>query len=159
MKDIFLLLLLIFLVSGLFGQSDHASILVNFRVQEINNIEINESMLTFFMNYGRASGQIYEPVTMNATYNVSTTGENKKIFARLTERMPNGIYLDLRADAPAGARSDGYKTLNEVNQLLVDGISHTHKNHILLYFRMRANENAETQNTMQGRLVMFTITG
>jgi hypothetical protein len=124
--------------------------IINFSVPEVMHIRLNEHYLNFRMDYGGERGMIFEPRTITSTYNISSTGKNKSISASLSEPMPTGMDLYLRADPPDGATSEGFRRLQQgTNTRLVKGIMPVHQNHLLLYFRMEANQFAEKQSNRQ----------
>lgn len=157
MKRLYLLIFtVIFAMCHLYSQHRSADLNVIFSVPEINAISIIEPSIIFDLNYGGASGFIYEPRTVNARYNISCTGTNKKILASLNQSMPNHMTLELRADAPANAISMGPVPLTASPQVIVSNISHVHQSHLLLFFRLRAELGAPV-GPNQTRVVTFTI--
>jgi len=144
------------LISTLCAQSS-ANVRVAFSVPEVTMIKVNQEMINIDLRYGDASGLIYEPRTVTGSYNISSTGTNKRILAQLDYNMPNYMYLDLRADAPHNATSLGYVTLNAAPQVIVSNVTNVHQQNLLLWFRLRADLGAPTTPTSQLRVVTLTI--
>jgi hypothetical protein len=156
MKRIFLVLSIVIILCGtMYSQTRSTSLNVNFSVPEVNSIVINESSLNFNFIYGGPTGMIYAPVALSATYNITSTGTNKRVLASLDSPMPPNMSLLLRADPPTGAISSGDVNLTTAPQVLLQNISNVHQSNLLLRFTMRAELGAPARAGT--RTVLLTI--
>jgi len=143
-------------VSSVFAQNT-AQVKVLFSVPEVTMIKVNQQVINLDLRYGNTSGLIYEPKTVTGSYNISSTGATKKIYAQLDTPMPSFMYLDLMAVAPTQAHSLGYVTLSAVAQPIVSNVRNVNQQNLLLNFRLRAELGAPTSPSSQQRIVTLTI--
>jgi len=155
-KLLLTVLVCLFCMGSVYAQHS-ASVRVMFSVPEVTSIKINQQLINIDLRYGEHSGLIYEPKTVTGSYNIASTGTNKRILAQLGEPMPHNMYLDLRADAPHQATSMGYVTLDATPKTIVSNVSNVYQQNLLLYFRLRAELGAPTTPTSQYRIVTLTI--
>lgn len=158
MKKSYILTICLFLLATALFSDRSSSLNISFSVPEVQMITINDQSLHFNLNYAGHSGQLYEPRNVTTTYNITSTstGNPKRLLARLNQNMPSNVFLEVRAEAPTNANSLGYVTLTTGNQALVTGISNVHETGRLMQFRLKADLGAQVALN-QNRTVTFTI--
>lgn len=156
MNKVILLILITYLSTVVLLGSRNASLNVVFSVPDVQSIQVNETMINFSLNYGGHAGMLYEPRTVNTTYNITSTGNNKRLLARLNQNMPNNIFLEMKADPPQNANTMGYIALDTTQKALVTNINSVHQQNLLMYFRLRADIGAPV-TLNENRVITFTI--
>ena len=158
MKKILLPLVAVLSVSCLVAQSRSATNLdVYFTVPDVHYIAFTDNApMNFTLRHDGNSGRLYEPETRSKSYNITTTGTNKRLLAKLDQNMPTNTFLEVRADPPRNATSVGYVSLNAMQQPLVTGITNVQQNGLLMDVRLRAELGAPVVNN-HNRLITFTI--
>ena len=154
-KNIILIAIILVAITNISAQMrNHATVEIIFSVPEITNLQINDATLMFHLNYDPNSSSLYESRNLTSTYNIQSTGTNKRIMAKLENNMPQNTFLELRADPPSGAASVGYVTLNAMPQQIVTGISNVNADNLLLNFRLRADIGAPVATNQRNRVTL-----
>ena len=108
------------------------TITVNYEVQAINEINIDDASVTLTIT-AATPGVDPTQVTDNTTYDITTNcaADAKKLTAELNSDMPAGLTLKINMTAPTGATSPGAVTLAQapVSALTaIDGVSEANIN-------------------------------
>ena len=158
-KLVLLVLVLVFCSGLIYAQNNNTSnIVINYTVQDVVNIKINEPSRDLDLRFGGVGSSIYEAREINATYNIAVNSTRpKRLMANINQNMPNNINLELRATPPQGSNSLGYVPLTTMPQTLVSGINNVNQNNLLLNFRLSATLGAPATPTPQTRIVTLTI--
>ena len=146
MKNIFVLTIMV--IVGLFmagasyaGTSD--TITLNYEVQAINEINIDDASVTLTVNTAVAGSQptqVSQATTYDITTNCSTNA--KKLTAAINTAMPEGLTLSLNVVAPSGGSSAGTTTITNVAADVVTGIDAVAESDIAMTFYLDATAAA-----------------
>ncbi|MDD3502279.1 MAG: hypothetical protein PHE19_07655 [Candidatus Cloacimonetes bacterium] len=133
-----------------------ASTIVNFSVPDIQHIVLDNDALTMNLEYSGNTQRLYDPVVINRTYDIVSTGSFKRLVAQLNYNMPEFTTLEVKADAPANAVSLGYVSLSVAPTPIVTNISNVNQKNLLLYFKLNAKLGAPI-SINENRVITFTI--
>jgi len=101
------------MAGGVVFAASNDTITVNYEVQAINELNIDDASVTLTVDSATA-GSDPTQATDSTTYDVTTNaGDNaKKITAAINTAMPSGLTLKINMTAPTGASSAGAVTLS-----------------------------------------------
>ncbi|HOD54415.1 MAG TPA: hypothetical protein PKJ08_07800 [Candidatus Cloacimonadota bacterium] len=154
MKKILLLILLIQISCLMANRS--ASAVVHFNVPDIQQIILGEANLSMNLAYSGNTQSLYDPVILNSTYSIVSTGNFKQLVAQINQNMPANTSLEVKAEAPVNAVSLGYVPLSVAPNPVVTNISNVNQQNLLIYYRLKANLGAPV-SVNENRIVTFTI--
>ncbi|HPY96864.1 MAG TPA: hypothetical protein PL063_06595 [Candidatus Cloacimonadota bacterium] len=154
MKRIIIVILCLHAVLLLGNRS--ASTIVHFNVPDIQHVVLEEANLSMNLAYSGNTQRLYDPVVLNSTYSIVSTGNFKQLVAQLNQNMPEHTTLEVKADAPANAISLGYVPLSVAPNPIITNISNVNQKNLLLYYRLNANIGAPV-SVNENRVVTFTI--
>jgi len=115
------------------------TITVNYEVQAINELNIDDASVTLTVNSATA-GAVPDQASDATTYDITTNcaADAKKITGALNTTMPGGLTLKANMTAPTGATSAGATTLTDVAANLVTLIDGVAEANIALAFTLDA---------------------
>jgi len=119
------------------------TITLNYEVQAINEINIDDASVTLTVNTAVAGSQptqVSQATTYDITTNCSTNG--KKLTAAINTAMPAGLTLSLNVAAPTGGSSTGTTTITNVAADVVTGIDAVAESDIAMTFYLNATAGA-----------------
>ncbi len=151
-------LLIICFLAGtvLLSANRSASTVVHFNVPDIQQIILGEANLALNLSYSGNTQNLYEPVVLNSTYSIVSTGNFKQLVAQLNQNMPINTSLEVKAEAPVNAVSMGYVPLSVAPSPVVTNISNVNQQNLLMYYRLKAGIGAPV-SLNENRIVTFTI--
>ncbi len=132
----------LFTAGALFAASSD-TITLNYEVQAINEINIDDASVTLTVNTAVAGSQptqVSQATTYDITTNCSTNG--KKLTAAINTAMPAGLTLSLNVAAPTGGSSAGTTTITNVAADVVTGIDAVAESDIAMTFYLDATAGA-----------------
>ena len=160
-RILFLLFTTLLCISGLYAFIDHTPhgfLNVLFTVRDVQSFHVNETSIPFTMNYTN-SPDFYAPQEITTSYNIISTGNNKRVLARLDHNMPDNTNLFVSLYPPIGAATMNYVRMDTVNRPLLTNISNVNQMNLDLHVRMTASLGASTFNDQQQqRVIYFTLT-
>lgn len=132
----------LFMAGSLFAASSD-TITLNYEVQAINEINIDDASVTLTVNTAVAGSQPTQ-VSQATTYDITTNcGTNaKKLTAAINTAMPEGLTLSLNVAAPTGGSSAGSTTISNVAADVVTGIDAVAESDIAMTFYLDATTAA-----------------
>lgn len=148
-------IILILLTLSLFA-ARNASTVIHFTIPDIQQITLNDANLTLNLSYSGGGENLYEPMVINSTYNIVSTGSMKRLIAQLNQNMPVNSSLEVKVDAPANAISLDYVELSATPVPVVTNISNVNQQNLLMYYRLKANLGSPV-TVNDNRVVTFTI--
>jgi len=119
------------------------TITVNYEVQAINEINIDDASVTLTVSSATA-GSAPTQATDSTTYDITTNcADNaKKITAAINTAMPSGLTLQINMTAPTGGASAGAVTLSTTAADAVTGIDAIAQSNIAAAFTLDATAAA-----------------
>lgn len=143
--------------AGLAMSDNSDTIIINYEVAEIGEINVNGSISLTIDS--ATAGQAPDDAVDSATYDITTNGTNKKITGRLgTANMPDGVTLSLNMSAPFGSGSSkGYVELTSTDADLVTGVTKVAESGLDMMFRLSASVAAGIV-APANEMVILTIT-
>ena len=128
---------------------------VQYQVSAINVIAFQGSpSLTIT---AASPGSAPDPVTVGATWAVTTNQTGAKITARVNIAMPAGLTLEATLAPPSGATSTGVQTLTTTAQDMVTGITKLAAGGMAVTYTLTATSAAGVVSG--SATVTYTITG
>jgi hypothetical protein len=120
------------LTASLAFAANSDTITVNYEVQAINELNIDDASVTLTITTA-TPGQDPDQVTDSATYDITTNcaADAKKVTAAIDTDMPSGLTLKINMAAPTGGTSPGAVTLSSVavdSLTALDAVSETNLN-------------------------------
>ena len=134
--------------------------IVNYEVQAINEIHINDDSVTLTVisaTAGSAPNQATDASTYNITTNV-TSPATKKITAAIDSKMGTGLTLQINVKAPSTGTGGGAKTLSTTAENVVTAIGAVNQSKIPISYTLDATVAAGVV-TSANKIVTLTITG
>lgn len=130
---------------------------VNFDVQAINSIDVDNAAVSLTINAATASGPTDD--TESSSYSITTNAgtDGKKITARLNIAMPTGVTLLADVAAPsASSTSLGDVALTAADQDVVTGIEAVNAANVTIGYTLQATIAAGVVSG--SRTVTYTLT-
>ncbi len=160
MKKMFITALVMFLglwAGNVFAaNSDTATI--NYEVQAINEVNIDDASETLTVNAATAGSQP-TAATDSGTYDITTNcaANAKKLTAAIASDMPTGVTLTMNVTAPTGASSAGAVTLSHTAADVVTSVDPVAETNIAISYSMSATVAAGVLSS-SSRVLTLTLT-
>jgi hypothetical protein len=117
------------------------NITVNYEVQAINELNVDDASVTLTISTATA-GQQPDSATASTTYDITTNETTKKLTAGLDTDMPTGLTLRANVTAPTGGTSSGWTALSSTAADVVTAISKVAEPNLAWNFSLNANVSA-----------------
>jgi hypothetical protein len=131
------------LAAGLAFAANSDTITVNYEVQAINELNIDDASVTLTITTA-TPGQDPDQVTDSATYDITTNcaADAKKVTAAIDTDMASGLTLKINLTAPTGGTSPGAVTLSSVAVDALTALNAVSETNINMTFSLDATAEA-----------------
>jgi hypothetical protein len=144
MRKLAMVFVAAFVVFGVAGHATAASsdnITVNYEVQAINELNVDDASVTLTISTATA-GQQPDSATASTTYDITTNETTKKLTAALDTDMPAGLTLRANVTAPTGGTGSGWTALSSTAADVVTAISKVAEPNLAWNFSLNATVSA-----------------
>ncbi|MGB2697872.1 MAG: hypothetical protein WBD28_08470 [Candidatus Zixiibacteriota bacterium] len=130
-----LVILLVFTMSSLVLAGNIAQQKVNYRIESINEISINEGINSLVMSFDDSKTE------GRAKWAITTNENNKRVVGSLDEDLPPGLKLYVELQAPEGSLSKNPVNMSTNPQDLVTHISRVAQGDLNITYKLVTEPN------------------
>ena len=145
-------------MAGVSYAANSDTITLNYEVQAINEINIDDASVTLTVNTAVAGSQPTQ-ASQASTYDITTNCATnaKKLTAAINTAMPAGLTLSLNVTAPTGGSSAGTTTITDVAADVVTGIDAVAESDITMTFYLDATTAAGVVSAASKTLTLTLV--
>jgi len=133
--------------------ADNANQKLTFQVRPFVNITLADASLNLTISSIPLGG--FGEATASSSYALVNNKLDQKITASLDSEMPEATTLELKADAPKGAKAAGVVTLSPKAVDIASGVDRVNEGGLSLGYAFKATEQAATEAFV--RTVTYTV--